>query len=208
MEVTNEQVISRLVESEAGKKIAGTILREQTAALMDMRAKIEILRKERGEKSRDLDDAAAATLQRVNVARKTLADAEQEHRQAVFEQKTTAAHYDGRIQKLQRQLTASAPATIDTFLDWLADQEHEATETEITKRGQKTDRIYTHSDEVIRAYWTNAQSLQNRLKAIREARADAQQLKGRILDGADLDERLEALRESLPAVSMQFSHEK
>jgi hypothetical protein len=208
--VTDKQVINRLVQSEAGQKAKQAILRDMTAERMNLKAQAETLRKERGKQLRELNDAAAVAQQHLEAARKTLTAAELEHRQAAQAQGQTRAHYDARITKLERQLLETAPAVIDDFIGWLADQEHDCRETEITERAQKTDppKINTHTDEAVREYWNDGASLQERMAAIRNARAEADGLKGLILDADDIQQRLDALRESLPAVEMRLAYER
>ena len=208
--VTDKQVISRLVSSEAGQKAKQAILRDMTAERIALKGQAEMLRKERGKQLRGLNDAAAATEQHLAMARKALTKAEQEHRAATQAQAQRKAHYTARITKLERQLLETPPAAIDDFLTWLADQEHDCRETEITERAQKTDppKINTHTDEAVREYWNDGASLQERMAAIRNARAEADGLKGLILDTDDLQQRLDALRESLPAVEMRLAYER
>ena len=206
--ITNEQVINKLVESEAGRKAASDILREQEAERINLKAQAATLRKQRGAALRELNDAAEAAQQHLEAARKELTEAEREHRAATQAQGQTRAHYTARIERLDRQLLATAPAAIDTFIEWLADQEQACRETEITTHGQKTNRISTHTSELIHEFWTNAEALRERLAAIRNARAEAEGLKDRVMDAGDLQQRLEALRESLPAVEMRLAYER
>ena len=205
--VTDEAIVKKIIQSEAGQKAAAAIERDHTAERMNLRATAEKLKRERGELSREHADAVAATGKALEAARAALTKAEQAHRQASVTQATERAHYDARIQKLERMVIATAPAAIDTFLRWLSDEESICKGTEITERGRKTDRISTHTGELIREYFSNAATLRDRLAAIRKARAEAAQLKTRIMDSGELDKQLEALGD-LPGVVMQFAYEK
>lgn len=205
--VTDTEVISRLVESEAGRKAAADIMRDRTSERMNLKATAEKLRRERGEQGRELADTAEVARQRLEAARKEMTQAEGEHHRAVMLQKQQRAHFDARIKKLERELLATAPAAINEFIEWLDDQANECKGTAIVTNAQKTDRISTYSSEVIKQYFSNAESLRERLAAIRAARQEAEALRGKVLDAADIEQRLDALRE-LPAVVMAFAYEK
>lgn len=205
-EITDQAVINRLVQSEAGRKAAADIMRDHTAERMDLKSRAEKLRRERGERTRELADAEAAARKRVEAARRELSEAEQAHRQSDMAHRQAAAHYTARIQKLERQLRATAPATIDEFIAWLDDAADECRATVITEKARKTDKLNTHTSEPVKEYFSNAPSLRNRLETIKAARQEAERLKDLVLDHTDVQERLDALRDNLPAVEMQYSH--
>ena len=205
---TNAQVIDRIVQSEAGRKAAADIQRDYTGERIALQSQASALRKERGKQTRELADKVAATQQHLEAARATLTLAEQAHRQATMEQAQNRAHYDARIKGLEGKLRTMAPAAIDTFIEWLGDEEQSCKETVITKHGKPTDKISTHTSEKIHEFWTNAASLRDRLAAIRAARTEAITLKSRVMDADDIQQRLDELRDGLPEVTMQYSHSK
>jgi len=206
--VTDDAIVKKLVESEAGRKAAAAIQRDWTSERMNMRAQIEVLKRERGELSRTHADDVEATRKRMEAARAALTKTDTEHRQAVITQKQTRAHFDARIKALEGKLRATAPQAISDFIEWLGDEESLCKETGIIEHATPTDKINTFTSELIKQYFSNAKSLDARLKAIRAARAEAGTLKARILEGDDLQQRLDSLRDSLPVVAMQYSHTK
>ena len=207
-EVSHEAVIARLIESDQGKKIAADILRDQQMHHIDLATSIEKLKRERGEGKRALADKVAVSHARLQTARAALTTAETEHQKACMEQAQHGAHYTSRINKLERQLRATAPASISDFISWLNDEEDTCKATALLESSERTDKLNTHTSEIIRKYYSNANGLRDRLAAIRNARAEAEKLKDKVLDAADIETRLQALRDTLPAVTMQFSHEK
>ena len=207
--ITDQDILNRLVKSEAGKQAAAAIERDRTAERMNLKAQGERLKRERSERGRELADAEAAARQRVEAARKELTEAEHAYMLADSTRRQTAAHYNARIDKFERELVATAPAGIDEFLAWLADQENACTATEIQERGQPTKKLSKlFTGGFIHEVWTNAASLKERLEAIRAARQAAETLKARVLDDADIEARLDELRDGLPEIEMRYSHDK
>ena len=208
MNISDEAIVKRLVESEVGQKAATDIIRDHHMHRIDLKARIEKLKRDRGELAREHADAVDAARQRLEAVRKAITEAEGEHGQASMAQAQHKAHFDTRIKKLERELQQTAPAVIDEFLAWLGDQASACTATPIIENAQKTDRINTHTSEAVREVFNNAASLRERLEAIRAARQDAEKLKDKVLDNADIELRLQELREGLPVVEMRFSHER
>ena len=207
MNVTDETILKRLVEGETGQRMAAAIMREAMAERIKISADIETLRRERGEKTAPLNADTAAKRAKLDAARAALAAAENEYNAAAQHEAATAGSYDARIAATERKLIATAPACIDALLTELSDMESEAKATQILQRRQATNRINTRTSGTIMKVYSNAASLRERLEAIRHAREEARKLKGRVLSDADINERLQQLRDTLPEIQMRFSHE-
>jgi SMC interacting uncharacterized protein involved in chromosome segregation len=207
MEVTNDAILERLVTSDAGKQAAADLLREATAERIKLTADIEKLKRERGEQRAMLSAETTAMRAKLDTARTALTKAESAYNAAAQKEATTVGQYDGRIQRLEARLLATAPGSISAFITEMDDLASEAKATVALERRRPTDKINTHNGNLIHEVWTNAASLRERLDAIRNAITEAQKLKTRVLADDVLAERLDELRDSLPPVEMRYSHE-
>jgi hypothetical protein len=202
--VTDEQILARLVQSEDGRKVADAIKREAQAERIRLQCHVTELEKERSAATAELSADVKITASKLEAARQTMTRAEQEHRQAQHKLASTSAGYDGRISQAEAKFLATAPQVIDETLKWLADQADEVRATEIQRRANKTGKFHAVSGEAICDWFSTAETARDRICAIKQSIDECHRLKALILDDAELQQRLDEIKDSLPPVRMTF----
>ena len=200
---TESEILQRIIEGEAGRRAAEDIAREATAERIRLKTEIEKLKREHKEAKAENADDLNTTRIKLERAHAKFSEAQQAHQAAQARQAQRTAGFGPRIARLKNQLEASAPAVIFDFIKWLDDQAAEVRATKITTRSRATDIINTATDGLRREHYSNAKALTARLDAIHAARHEAERLQSLILDDDELTQRLEALRESLPAETIE-----
>lgn len=133
----------------------------------------------------DLRKAEAAVLAASHVA---------QHAQAV--RSGSSARITAEHDKLERELIATAAPQIAEFLQWVHDELCSRPNPVEIERAIETNKTTGRKSQTVR---TNAASIHARLRALREAKAAAEELQ-LIADQSDVEAQLQRLRDSIPAI--------
>lgn len=196
----NAEIISRLVNGEYGKKVSEEIRQESHDKRLKISAQIEPLKAARKSQLDIYLKEVAKTLPRLKAAEAELKAAEEAHYKVMATEQQSKMQYSARSNHLQGLISSTAPKEIDKFIKELAKIETETRNTNLTEKSLSTGKYYPAISKNEMAVYSQVPSINLRLKAIRSARMEAILLKEKVLSPGELQEKLAALRDSLPAI--------
>ena len=204
MMTVQQEILDRIIQSEIGQKVQADIDREAMQQRIDLKCQVEKLKRERSESISRLKADIEITATELERARVVMQQAEQAHRLAQQKMAHSDASYTSRIQSMERRLMNSASESISNFIRWLSDQQSECTSMKVNRRGQQTGKFRVDTGTPICDWYSTSKSQQARLKAIQAAKAEAEALRMLVLDDAEVESRLDVLRDSLPDIVMEL----
>ena len=177
--------LSNLLNTKTGKQLVKTYHDEQDGKRSKLFAEMDTLRKNRDAEIAPLNDKLKQATDDCVEAQTKLEAAKIRERTANSKLGLVKASYSSQVARIEKELKATAPESIDTFCDELKEEMQELRSKGVTRSHDKT----------------NARSITLRLESIRDSITKAQALK--LLPIADTEDRLQALRVGLPELYMQ-----
>ena len=177
--------IEQLLNTKAGKQLANDYQAEQDQERTDLFTELDTIKDQRNTEMQTLNLALDKTQTNFDTAQSRLKEAEKHKYAASNKVNHMKADYKNQVDRIIRQLKTSAPPEIDTFCAELREEIRELQSGGITRSGKKS----------------NARTINLRLEGLREVISEAQALKLQAIP--DIEDRLQALRAGLPAITMQ-----
>lgn len=199
-EVKDTEVIQRLIGGEVGQRLAAEIIQEQHEERLTVADEITPLRADRKAQRDIYLKEVAVSLPRLEAAKAELKAAEEEHNKIMVAEQQSKLSFSARSNHLQTRIAATAPKDIDDFIKEMAKIETETMNTNLTEKSQSTGKYYPAIGKDEMAVYSQVPSINRRLKAIRNARDQAKLLKQVVLSPGELQDKLDALRDSIPAI--------
>jgi predicted KAP-like P-loop ATPase len=194
-------IMNEMMDTDAGRELARQYQVNKLAERQAIADEIIAVRNPRGVETTPLSDAQKAALEAVETAQQALEVAEERHRLAHAKHLQVKARFDARSKTLEKTLIQSAPEEIDVFIRSLRDEVEEIRRNGITMNSEPTGKVYVDSSKPVMRHFSNASSIDRRMRAIRQAIDTAEGYKREALD--DLDVRLRELRDGLPELVVE-----
>lgn len=194
-------MMNEMLDTDAGRELARQYQANKLAERQAIADEIDAVRKQRGVEVTPLSDAQKTAMKAVGAAQQALRAAEERHCITQAKYQRVKAGFDARIKRLEKELVQSAPEEIDAFIQSLQDEVEEIRRSGTTTNSEPTGKSYVDSGKPVMRHFSNAKSVDCRMRATREAIDTAESYKRKVL--VDLSDRLRQLRDDLPPVVME-----
>jgi hypothetical protein len=187
------------LQTKPGQQIVTEITQQTLEQRRALVAEIAEIRAAAVRESRRLAEEFDKAEGRVREAKATLREAEKAYGQALQAKLGYSHQVSGEIARREQKLRDTADPAIETFLSELQQREEDICRGVLTVEMAGKRNIVTDKRQPV--VYSNAPSSTAALQALREARAAAQALKLEPFTAQEVQNRLAALRETIPAVT-------